>query len=97
LTDHAHVLVVLARDPRSDARAVAKATGLDIDIIQAILRDLEEAGYIRRERQDTTEFTFINRAMALRHPVEGHHAVGRLLHAVESSADVLRDRLADKG
>ena len=92
LTDHAHVLVVLARDPRSDAKAVAKATGIDIDAVRAILRDLEAADVIRRERRGATEFTFIDRTMPLRHPVEGHHAVGRLLDAVESSSDVLRDR-----
>jgi len=92
LTDHAHVLVVLARDPRGDAKAVAKATGVDIDAVLAILRDLEAAGVIRRERRGATEFTFIDRKTPLRHPVEGHHAVGRLLDAVESSSDVLRDR-----
>ena len=92
LTDHAHVLVVLARDPRSDAKAVAKATGIDIDAVRAILRDLEAADVIRRERRGATEFTFIDRKTPLRHPVEGHHAVGRLLDAVESSSDVLRDR-----
>jgi len=90
LSDHAHVLVVLARDPRSDGRAVAKATGTDIDTVQVILHELEEAGFIRREREGATEFTFIDRTKTLRHPVEGHHAVGRLLHAVESSSDVLR-------
>ena len=97
LSDHAQVLVVLARDPRNDARAVAKATGIDIDRVRAILRDLEEARFIRRERKGGTDFTFINREMALHHAVEGHHAVGRLLDAVESSADALRDRIVDKG
>ena len=96
LSDHAHVLVVLARDPRNDARAVAGATGIDIDRVRAILHDLEEARFIRRERRGGTDYTFINREMALHHAVEGHHAVGRLLDAIESSADALRDRIAGR-
>jgi len=55
LSDHAHVLVVLARDPRSDARAVASATGIDSDTVRAILHDLEQGGFIRREREGATE------------------------------------------
>jgi DNA-binding IclR family transcriptional regulator len=94
LSDHAHVLVELAREPRSTPAAVAKATGIDADAVSLILRDLEQGGYIRREREGGTEFTFIDRQRPLRHNVERHHPVGRLLDAVESPADTLRDRLA---
>ena len=51
---------------------------------------------IRRQRQGAAEFTFIDHTKMLRHPVEGHHTVGRLLDAVESSADLLRVRIVDK-
>jgi DNA-binding IclR family transcriptional regulator len=47
LSDHAHVLIALAREPRSDVTAVAKATGIDDSVVGGILRDLEAGGYIR--------------------------------------------------
>ena len=61
--------------------------------VHQMVLTLERAGFIRRERKGATKLTFIDRTKALRHPVEGHHAVGKLLDAVESSADVLRDRV----
>ncbi|MGA2926322.1 MAG: helix-turn-helix domain-containing protein [Solirubrobacteraceae bacterium] len=96
LSDHAHVLIVLAREPRSDAAALVKATGIDRHVVVGILHDLEAGGYIRREREGLTEFTFVDREMPLRHNVERHHPVGRLLDAVESPSDTLRARLARK-
>jgi hypothetical protein len=96
LSDHAHVLIALAREPRSDATMVARATGINDDVVAKILGDLEAGGYIRREREGSTEFTFIDRDKPLRHNVERHHPVGRLIDAVESPADTLRDHLARK-
>ncbi len=73
--------------------ALARECGLEAAAIDAILRDLEQAGYIRR-RSSTS--IFIDRHRPLRHPVERHHPVGRLLDAVMSPADILLDRLGVK-
>ncbi len=97
LTDHARVLVLLAREPRSTAQQLAQQAGLDVATVAAILRDLEAGEYVRRNRHGDTTYTTIDRAKPLRHPVERHHPVGRLLDAVQSPADVLRDRLAAPG
>lgn len=94
LTDHAHVLVVLARDPRTNVAAIAAETGLTQSTVQGVLRDLEAEGYVERRRRGSATHTLIDRTQPLRHQVERHHPVGRLLDAVESPADVLRDRLA---
>ncbi len=94
LTDHAHVLVVLARQPRGDVHEVARETGLDPARTAAIIGDLERAGYVRRQQEDGVTYTAVDRAKPLRHRVEAHHPVGRLLDAVQSPADVLRTRLA---
>ncbi len=93
LTDHAHVLVLLARDPRSEPEAIADELGVDLDIIEEVFTDLEEGGYIRRERKGGKVFTYIDREQPLRHSVEKHHPVGRLIDAVETPADVLHDRI----
>lgn len=94
LTDHAHVLILLARDPRTSAESLADELGVDLDIVERVLDDLEDSGYIKRERKGGTVFTYIDRDKPLRHSVEKHHPVGRLINAVESPADVLRDRLS---
>jgi DNA-binding IclR family transcriptional regulator len=93
LTDHAHVLVLLAREPRAEAAQLAAESGLGVRDVGRILSDLEAAGYIRRTHQGETTFTTIDRSKPLRHAVERHHPVGDLLDAVQSPADVLRDRL----
>lgn len=94
LTDHAHVLVLLAREPRSTVPQLVQQAGLDVATVSAILRDLEAGGYVGREQHADTTYTTIDRTRPLRHPVERQHPVGRLLYAVESPGDVLRDRLA---
>ncbi len=86
------MLVLLARNPRSNVVALARECGLQAAEIGAILRDLEQTGYIRR----SSTAIVIDRTQPLRHPVERHHPVGRLLDAVQSPADVLLDRLGVK-
>ncbi|MGO9794377.1 MAG: winged helix-turn-helix domain-containing protein [Solirubrobacteraceae bacterium] len=93
LTDHAHILVLLSRDPRTEPEMLADELGVDLDIVEPILDDLEEGGYIRRERKGGKLYTYIDRDKPLRHSVEKHHPVGRLIDAVESPADLLRSRL----
>ncbi len=90
------MLVLLARNPRSDVAALARECGLEAAEIDAILRDLEQTGYIHREHAGSSTCLVIDRHRPLRHPVERHHPVGRLLDAVESPADVLLDRLGVK-
>ena len=96
LSDHAHVLIALAREPRSGTPRLARVTGVDESTVAEILRDLEAGGYIRHEREGSTDFTFIDRDKPLRHDVERNHTVGQLLNAVESPSDALRARLASK-
>lgn len=93
LTDHAHVLVLLAREPRSTVPELARALDIEAPTVEAILKELKHAGYIRAVARGTPAYA-IDRAKPLRHPVEAHHAVGRLLDAVQSPSDVLTERLA---
>lgn len=93
LTDHAHVLVLLSRDPRKDPQTLADELGVDLDIVERVLDDLDDGGYIRRERTGGKAYTYIDREKPLRHSVEKHHPVGRLIDAVESPEDLLRSRL----
>ncbi len=50
LTGHGRVLVEIARDPRARIREIAAGAGVTERTAQAIVADLEAAGYITRTR-----------------------------------------------
>ena len=82
LTNHAHVLVCLARDPDSRARDVALSVGITERAVQKIVDDLEEAGVISRERTGRRNTYRLNVEVPLRHPLQAHRTVGSLLAMV---------------
>jgi hypothetical protein len=79
LTNHAHVLVALARDPETRLRDVALLVGITERSVQSIVADLEAAGYLRRVRVGRRNRYHVNAAGPLRHPAERDHAVGEIL------------------
>ncbi|MDD7965455.1 winged helix-turn-helix domain-containing protein [Actinomycetospora lemnae] len=79
LTNHAHVLVALARDPRMRLRDVALLVGITERSVQSIVADLEAADYLRRAREGRRNRYEVNPAGPFRHPAERDHAVGELL------------------
>ncbi|MBC7374058.1 MAG: MarR family transcriptional regulator [Frankiales bacterium] len=81
LTNHAHVLLVVRRDPQVRLRDIAAAVGITERAVQLIVSDLEAGGYLRRTRvgrRNTYEVT----GGPLRHPVEQGWAVDDLLAAL---------------
>lgn len=79
LTNHTHVLLCLSRYPGDTLREVATRVGITERAVQRIVRDLEEAGVVTRERQGRRNTYHLQRGAALRHPLEAHHTVGELL------------------
>ena len=79
LTNHAHVLFCLARDPESRMREVAAAVGVTERAVQRIVADLEDAGYLRRERTGRRNHYELQAAKPLRHAIEQHVLVSDLL------------------
>lgn len=81
LTNHAHVLLVVRRDPQARLRDVAAAVEITERAVQIILSDLEGAGYLRRTRVGRrNEYEVIGGP--LRHPLEQGRAVDDLLNAL---------------
>ncbi|HSA50768.1 MAG TPA: transcriptional regulator [Yinghuangia sp.] len=80
LTNHARVLLCLARDPEARLRDVATVTGITERAVQLIVADLEHAGYLTRIRVGRRNRYTIDTAQALRHPHEADHPVGDLLN-----------------
>ena len=79
LTNHAHVMVALSRDPDLRQRDLSYVVGITPGAVQRILDDLENAGYLRREKIGRRNHYESIDHTPLRHPLEGHHTVGELL------------------
>jgi DNA-binding Lrp family transcriptional regulator len=81
LTNHAHVLLTVRRDPHALLREIADAVGVTERAVQLILADLEGAGYVRRTRVGRrNEYAVLGGP--LRHPLERGRAVEDLLQAL---------------
>ncbi|MEV4280910.1 helix-turn-helix transcriptional regulator [Actinoplanes xinjiangensis] len=87
LTNHAHVLLGIARDPTARLRDVAAAVGITERAAQAIVADLEAAGYLRRERVGRRNAYTINTAGRFRHPAEADHQIGELIALFTATPD----------
>jgi DNA-binding transcriptional ArsR family regulator len=79
LTNHAHVLLCVARDPGVRLRDVAEAVGITERAAQRIVADLVEAGYLERRREGRRNRYELNGDLPLRHPLERDHAIGEVL------------------
>jgi hypothetical protein len=84
LTNHAHVMVCLARDPDLTMRAVAERVGITQRAVQSIVADLARDGYLEVQHRGRNNHYVINRELPLRHPVEGDVSVAALLCAVSA-------------
>lgn len=79
LTNHTHVLVCLARDGAQTVRNLALQIGITERSVQRILAELEEGGVVTREKEGRQNTYDINEDFQLRHPLESHQTVGKLL------------------
>ena len=83
LTNHAHVLIALDRNPDLRQRDISHAVGITVGAVQKILHELEDAGYVTRQRVGRRNHYEINAEISLRHPLENGHSVKDLLQAVD--------------
>ncbi len=79
LTNHAHVLLCLTRDPSARLRDVAGVVGITERAAQRIVADLEEGGYLTRMRDGRRNRYEIHPDVPLRHPLEQDHSIGEVL------------------
>jgi predicted ArsR family transcriptional regulator len=85
LTNHAHVLLCVARDPDARARDVASEVGITERAAQRILSDLAAEGYVTKEKVGRRNRYAINRRGHLRHPVFHDLEIGPLLEILDGS------------
>jgi predicted transcriptional regulator len=90
LTNHAHVLVCIHRDPEIRLRDVATLVGITERAAQKIVADLSDAGYVKVERLGRRNTYTIAARRPLRHPLENNHNVGELLGLLEHGRSAKR-------
>ncbi len=78
-TNHAHILLCLARDPDLRLRDLALDVGITERAAQRIVRDLADAGYITCERHGRRNRYTLHLERALRHRLEAHRAIGDVI------------------
>lgn len=90
LSNHGHVLVCLARDPRTRLSDVARRVGITERAVQKIVAELEAGGLLTRRRQGRRNHYTIHLEHPLRHPAQSNRTVGALLAAVLEEAELRR-------
>jgi len=83
LSNHSHVLICLHREPDLTLREVAQRVGITERSVQRILGELEEGGYLRRERDGLRNRYRFRTGAHLRHPIENHRTIGDLIEMVD--------------
>lgn len=84
LTNHAHVLLALTRNPELRQRDLSRLVGITPGAVQKILHDLEDEGYLKREKVGRRNRYQVIGDSHLRHPLEHKTTVADLFSAIET-------------
>jgi DNA-binding transcriptional ArsR family regulator len=86
LSNYAHILVCLYRDPLSRLRDMAEQVGITERAAQRIVSELEQAGVLTRIRDGRRNRYELHLDQPLRHPLEAHRTIGDLLSILDPRA-----------
>lgn len=84
LTNHAHVVICLSRDPHLRIRDLAVDLGITERAVQRIVSELVAAGYLEVDKEGRRNHYRVRGDRPLRHPVEAGTTVADLVGAVGS-------------
>ena len=82
LSNHAHVLLCIARRTDARMREVAAEVGITERAVQRIVAELVEGGFLGVTKDGRRNHYTVNDRQPLRHPVEAPRTVRDLLAAV---------------
>jgi hypothetical protein len=85
-SNYGHVLVCLARNNEVRLRDVALEVGITERAVQKIVKDMQDAGFLTINKQGRRNRYQINRRKSLRHGLESHCNVGKLLALLSTTA-----------
>jgi DNA-binding IscR family transcriptional regulator len=79
MTNHSHVLLCLYQDPDITLREVSILVGITERMVQKIVAELVEAGFLIVTRVGRRNTYKIALDRNLRHPLEAHRSIGDIL------------------
>ncbi|NNE73695.1 MAG: MarR family transcriptional regulator [Acidimicrobiales bacterium] len=79
LTNHAHVLIAISRNPEARQRDLAYAVGITVGAVQRIIGELDDGGYLQSVRVGRRNHYRVLDDKPLRHPLEDQHTVRDLI------------------
>lgn len=79
MSNHAHVILCIAENPKSRTRDLAMKIGITERAVQRIVAELEAAGYLSHDREGRNNHYTVHTDLPLRHPVEQHCGVSSLI------------------
>ena len=88
LSNHAHVLICIARQPDVRVSEIADLVGIQERTVLRIIHELSDAGYLTVNKVGRNNEYEIDLERPLRHPLEAHH------HIKEVIAPLLKTRKA---
>lgn len=86
LTNHAHVLLCLAKSPATRIRDLATEIGITERAVQHILTELSDSGYIERFRAGRSNTYTIDTSKHLKHPIESERTILDLIKLIHDSS-----------
>jgi DNA-binding MarR family transcriptional regulator len=95
LSNHAHVLLCIARNPEITMKSISELVGITERAVQRIVADLVQQEYLRRDKDGRRNRYTISAHKPLRHPIEAHRNVDAILDLVLSKkerADMLETK-----
>lgn len=84
-SNHAHVYFILSSNEAILLREVALRVGITERSVIGIVQDLEEAGYIKREKIGRSNQYRIVPKKTLRHPLESNVEIIDLVHLINKA------------
>ena len=87
LSNHAHVLLCIARDPEITMKSISELVGITERAVQRIVADLVQQEYLRRDKDGRRNRYTISAQKPLRHPIEAHRNVDAILDLVLSKKE----------
>lgn len=85
-SNHGHVLLYLSRSPDARLRDVAAAVGITERAVQKIVRDMQDSGVVNVTKRGRRNRYAIDGSAPLRHELEAHCSVGRVVDLIADGA-----------
>jgi len=86
LTNHAHVLLMLALNEGMVLKDIAVRVGITERAVQNIISELSEEGFLERVKVGRVNNYKLFLEQPLRHPIESHRSVGDLVRLVRDAS-----------